>query len=128
FYIAEGGQLKGGRILRINKKGEIKILIDNLPSFGDHHTNGPIIKDNYIYFSQGVSTNSGVVGIDNYNFGWLKRFPDFHDIPCEDITLTGENFESDNPLAEDGTAVTGAFVPFNTQTKKGELIKGKIPC
>ena len=45
------------------------------PAYGDHHTNGPVIKDGYIYFSTGTATNAGVVGPDNAEFGWLKRFP-----------------------------------------------------
>ena len=66
FYIAEGGVLKGGKIIRISKAGEKEVLIEDLPSLGDHHTNGPVIHGVYLYFSQGTATNSGVVGVDNY--------------------------------------------------------------
>src|SRR4051812_6701406 len=31
FYVAEGGQMKGGRILRIGADGRISALIENLP-------------------------------------------------------------------------------------------------
>jgi len=99
FYVAEGGQMKGGRILRITPDGRLSALIENLPSFGDHHTNGPAIgRDGQIYFTVGVATNAGVVGEDNFKFGWLKRFPQFHDVPCRDIELSGQNFESPNVL------------------------------
>ena len=130
FYVAEGGQMKGGRILRISPEGRISALIENLPSFGDHHTNGPAIgRDGQIYFTVGVATNSGVVGEDNFKFGWLKRFPKFHDIPCQDITLSGQNFESPNVLGDDkGKVQTGAFVPFGTTTNAGQVIKGQLPC
>ncbi|MDQ3003573.1 MAG: hypothetical protein M3Y08_20235, partial [Fibrobacterota bacterium] len=40
-YLAEGGQLRGGRILRVGMDGSIEALVENLPSYGDHHTNGP---------------------------------------------------------------------------------------
>jgi hypothetical protein len=40
FFIAEGGVMEGGRILRITKDGAITALISALPSYGDHHTNG----------------------------------------------------------------------------------------
>ena len=73
YYFAEGGAMEGGRILKITKEGTITPLISNLPSVGDHHTNGPVIKDGYIYFGQGVATNSAVVGKDNADFGWLLR-------------------------------------------------------
>ncbi len=130
FYVAEGGEREGGKILRINMDGSIKELIANLPSVGDHHTNGPVIKDGYIYFGQGTATNSSVVGPDNKEFGWLMRKKDFHDIPCADIVLNGINFTSENVLAEGskGEATTGAYSPFNQSTIPGEIKKGSIPC
>lgn len=130
FYVSEGGELEGGKILRISPKGETKVLVDNLPSTGDHHTNQLIIQHDYIYFGQGTATNSGVVGQDNADFGWLKRNKDFHDIPCQDIKLTGENYTSPNVLTEDDNdeISTGAFVPFGKSTSPGEVIKGSLPC
>jgi glucose/arabinose dehydrogenase len=70
------------------------------------------------------------VGTDNYEFGWLKRTPELHDVPCKDVTLAGANFTSSNPLTpdEDDKATTGAFVPFGTSTQKGQVIPGKVPC
>lgn len=131
FYVAEGGELEGGKILKISPEGKITELIKGLPSTGDHHTNGAIIgPDGYIYFGQGTATNSAVVGEDNAKFGWLKRNPEFHDVPCRDITLTGQNFESENALKPESKekVTTGAYSPFGTPTKKGQIIKGKIPC
>jgi glucose/arabinose dehydrogenase len=130
FYIAEGGEMEGGRILKVTKEGAITPLISNLPSIGDHHTNGPVIKDGYIYFGQGTATNSGVVGEDNADFGWLLRKKDFHDIPCKDIILKGENYTSSNVLTTDpkDVATTGAYSPFGTATTEGQVIKGSLPC
>jgi glucose/arabinose dehydrogenase len=130
FYVAEGGELEGGRILRIAPDGSITALVRDLPSQGDHHTNGPAIgSDGAIYFGQGTATNAAVVGTENADFGWLKRFPAFHDAPCGDIKLTGENFTSDNPLAPGGGKVTtGAFAPFGTPTMAGQIVRGRIPC
>ncbi|CAN5339362.1 hypothetical protein BH23BAC1_BH23BAC1_07210 [soil metagenome] len=131
FYIAEGGQIEGGKILRIDRNGRTEVLLENLPGYGDHHTNGPTISnDGYIYFGLGVATNSGVIGEDNYDFGWLNRFPEFSDIPCQNIILTGKNYETDNFLdQESGEKVkTGAFVPFGQETKEGQVIQGAIPC
>lgn len=130
FYIAEGGAAEGGRILKISPEGQITALVSNLPSVGDHHTNGLVIMDGYLYFGQGTATNSGIVGPDNKDFGWLARQPDFHDIPCGDIFLSGQNYESDQVLADDPNkiAVTGAFSAFNDATDPGEVIKGQIPC
>jgi glucose/arabinose dehydrogenase len=130
FYVSEGGEANGGKILRISPDGQIKTLVENLPSVGDHHTNVPVIMDGYLYFGQGTATNSAVVGEDNAKLGWLTRKPDFHDIPCADITLTGENFESADVLTEDPNdkAVSGAYSPFGKSTSPGEVIKGKVPC
>lgn len=130
FYVSEGGALKGGRILRISMDGNIRPLIEDLPSYGDHHTNGPVVADGYVYFAQGTATNAGVVGEDNADFGWLKRRSDFHDVPCEDIILNGVNYESKNVLTDDpdDLASTGAFVPFNTPTTEGQVVKGSVPC
>lgn len=129
FYIAEGGEFEGGKILKVNPDGQISALIDGLPTMGDHHTNGPAIgPDGALYFGLGTATNSGVVGEDNAQFGWLKRKPDFHDVPCEDVKLTGRTFVSANPLSRDGEARTGAFVPFGQTTTPGQTIKGSVPC
>jgi hypothetical protein len=130
FYIAEGGEMDGGKILKITKDGNITPLVSNLPSVGDHHTNGPVIKDGYIYFGQGTATNSGVVGEDNAQFGWLLRKKDFHDIPCTDVILSGQNYSSANVLTDDPNdqTTTGTYVPFGTSTTAGQTIKGQVPC
>ncbi|MEY4939693.1 MAG: hypothetical protein RIQ93_1428 [Verrucomicrobiota bacterium] len=129
FIIADGNVLQGGRILRVNRTGQISELVTNLPSFGDHHTNGPVVgPDGWIYFSQGTATNSGVVGEDNAKFGWLKRRPEFHDVPGQDITLTGENFPSADAVgANAGRGVqTGAFLPFGVASQPGQTIRGAV--
>jgi hypothetical protein len=55
FYVAGGGELNGGRILRITSSGTKSVLVENLPSKGDHHTNGSVIgPDGEIYFGQGL--------------------------------------------------------------------------
>jgi len=130
FYVAEGGEMEGGRILKITKDGTVTSLISELPSMGDHHTNGPVIKDGYIYFGQGTATNSSVVGPDNAEFGWLLRKKNFHDIPCKDLVLNGQNYTSANPLTDDpnDTATTGAYQSFGTATTPGQIIKGAVPC
>ncbi|GAB3826816.1 hypothetical protein GCM10028895_38300 [Pontibacter rugosus] len=116
--------------MRISPNGNIAPLVENLPTMGDHHTNGPVIgPDGSLYFGLGTATNSGIVGPDNYDYGWLKRHPEFHDIPCRDIVLKGHNFTSEIPLgSKSGKQTTGAYSPYGTPTKEGEVIKGSIPC
>jgi len=129
FYIAEGGALEGGRILRITDEGKISTIVENLPTRGDHHANGPAIgPDGWLYFGLGTATNSAVVGEDNLKFGWLRRYPDFHDTPCRDVTLAGKNYSTIDLLKGSGEVSTGAFVPFGTSTSNGEVIRGGVPC
>ena len=123
FYIAEGGVLEGGRILRVDSEGAVTVLIDDLPSVGDHHTNGPALApDGSLYFGIGSATNSGVVGDDNIAFGWVGRYPRFCDIPGETITLRGQNFESETRQG------TGAYSPLGVSAFEGETIRGETLC
>lgn len=131
FLVAQGGEVGGGRIVRFDPDGEATVLVDDLPSLGDHHTNGPVVgPDGFVYFGQGTATNSGVVGPDNADFGWLLRHPDFHDTPCEDIVLAGVNYPSPDVLTEGSkqTVWTGAYVPFGTPTQPQQVIKGSNRC
>ncbi|HET8854561.1 MAG TPA: hypothetical protein VFM60_01445 [Salinimicrobium sp.] len=130
FYIAEGGQLEGGKILKVSKDGLAEVLVEGLPSFGDHHTNGPVVRDGYVYFGQGTATNSGVVGNDNAAFGWLYRKENFHDIPCKDIVVNALNHKTENVLTEnpDDIAVTGPFSAYNQTVEQDQIIQGRIPC
>jgi glucose/arabinose dehydrogenase len=129
FYVAEGGELEGGAILRITLDGEVARVLADLPSHGDHHTNGPVAgPDGWLYFGQGTATNAGVVGEDNARMGWLRRLPDFHDRPCRDVTLAGRNFTTPDPLAPDETVTTGAFSPLGRPTEAGQVVAGRLPC
>lgn len=129
FYVSEGGY--PGKIARITPGGASSIIVDGLPSKGDHHTDRPRVgPDGWIYFGQGSITNSGVVGEDNFYYGWLGPRPFLHDIPGQDVTLVGTNFSSQPvmPPAPVPLVSTGAFVPFGTKTQPGQVIAGQVPC
>jgi len=129
FIVSDGGY--PGKIIRLDPNGNRSIILDNLPGLGNYHTNmvavGP---DEKIYFSQGALTNTGVIGMDAYELGWLGRLPHNCDVPGYDIVLSGENFETVNPLAQDGEikAKTGSFSPFNTPSESGQQLKARLPC
>jgi glucose/arabinose dehydrogenase len=130
LYVAQGGAFEGeGRIVKFGLDGRETVVVARLPS-GDHHTNGPIVSDGWIYFGQGTVTNSGVVGKDNHDFGWLERQPKLHDIPCKEVTLVGTNFTGPDPStpAEDDQATTGAYLPFGTPSTARQRIEGALPC
>ncbi|MCK6547444.1 PQQ-dependent sugar dehydrogenase [Myxococcota bacterium] len=106
-------------------------LVTDLPAKGDHFNENVVVgPDGRVYFTIGTVTNSGVVGIDNYLFGWLPESPDLADVACRDLTLTGVNFTSGDPLTTDptDTATTGAFLPFGTPSTMGQVIMGQLPC
>jgi len=129
LYISEGGH--PGRISRLDLDGRQTVILDNLPGPGNYHTNmvtfGP---DGKLYFSQGAMTNTGIVGLDAYELGWLRRLPHAHDLPGYDITLAGVSVETENPLSQERAARirTGAFVPFGTTTEAGQRILAQLPC
>jgi glucose/arabinose dehydrogenase len=130
LYVSEGGH--PARISRFDVDGRLQaVILDNLPGPGNYHTNmvafGP---DNKLYFSQGAMTNTGIIGLDAYELGWLRRLPHGHDLPGFDIVLNGVNVETANPLraTENGRVETGAFVPFGVRTERGERIQSQLPC
>jgi len=121
-----------GKISVLRGEGKVEDLVTHLPSLGDHHNNqlalGPDAK---IYFGQGVATNSGVVGIDNFLFLWLAKYPDFHDKPAKDVRLRGETFTTINPtMLGDAKATklarTAAFSPFGAGDPKDNVVRGTV--
>jgi glucose/arabinose dehydrogenase len=128
LYVSEGGT--PGRISRLELEGTRTTLVDHLPGPGNYHTNtvafGP---DGLMYFSQGALTNSGVIGLDAYELGWLKRLPHACDVPGMNVTLSGECFETHDPTANGGErALTGAFSPFGIPTPPGLRLRRQLPC
>jgi len=118
-------------LFRLDRNGaNLQEVVTGLRGLGDHQANYPVVgPDGKLYFGQGTVTNSGIVGGDDYAFEWLPKFPDFHDVPAEDITLTGRNFEQPNVLDNlQGTVRTGAFVPYGTATEPGQVIRGDVRC
>src|SRR6266850_3700057 len=76
------------RIVTVNlKSGAVTPVITGLPT-GDHPTEQILVKDGWLYWSQGSATNSGVTGHDNGGGG------NQHDIACQDITLSQNVFDS----------------------------------
>jgi glucose/arabinose dehydrogenase len=126
--VASGGQVfvthrdenGRGRITAFSYDGKTppRTVVADLPANGDygitdiaiHPTNGRI------YFGVGAATNSAVVGLDNLQDGWTKRYPRFCDVPYVDVKLTGFRFDTKNPFASifggNDLAVTGPFQPF----------------
>jgi len=94
------GQNNSSRIVTVDPMtGLVTPFITGLPT-GDHPTEQLAFKANWIYWSQGSTTNSGVVGRDNG--GGANQ----QDIPCQDIVL------SDNLFDSGGGVKTSGYSPF----------------
>lgn len=87
--------------------GQVTPFITGLPT-GDHPTEQLAFKDGYIYWSQGSTTNSGVVGRDNG--GGANQ----QDIPCQDIVLSSNVFDSGGGKKTSGYSAFGVQRPGAT--------------
>ena len=122
-----------GKISVLDAPGStLRDLVTDLPSYGDHHNNQLAIgPDGKLYFGQGVATNSGVVGVDNFVFGWLGTHPKVHDIPARDIKVSTKTFVTLDPMVltsdkEPPLVRTGAFQPFGQGAAKDGVVKGSV--
>ena len=98
-----GGNINSSRVVILDLATlKVKPFISNLPT-GDHPSEQLAFKDGWIYWSQGSTTNSGVVGRDNG--GGTNQ----HDIPCQDIVLSNNVFDSG------GGVKTSGYSDFGTQ-------------
>ncbi|HEV2953107.1 MAG TPA: sugar dehydrogenase [Candidatus Dormibacteraeota bacterium] len=128
IYVSEGG---AGRITSIDLDGQNPTpIVEGMPGPGNYHTNTAVVgPDGRLYFTQGAMTNMGIVGLDAYEMGWLRRLPHAHDVPGLDMVLTGVNVTTNNPLPEiaEETVATGAFSPFGTATGPGQVVPAGTP-
>ena len=121
----------GGTVSIIEEDGSLRNIITGLPGLGDHQPNQLVFQDGAMYLSIGTVTNSAVVGNDNAVFGWLEKPEkrDLHDIPCEDITLTDQTFETENVLGDNPATVrTSAYSPYGVVQPAGTIIEGNPKC
>jgi glucose/arabinose dehydrogenase len=84
--------------------------------------------DGRLYFSQGAMTNTGIIGLDAYDLGWLKRLPHMHDLPGLDVVLDGAAVETRDPFHDGARVVTGAFAAFGTTHPPGTRLRATLPC
>ncbi len=104
------GQNNSSRIVTVDPvTGNVTPFITGLPT-GDHPTEQFAFDGRYIYWSQGSTTNSGVVGRDNG--GGANQ----QDIPCQDIVLSQNVFDSG------GGKMTSGYSAFGVQ-RPGATVK-----
>jgi hypothetical protein len=105
---AHNGPNNSSRIVNVDPMtGQVTPFITGLPT-GDHPTEQLAFKGGWIYWSQGSTTNSGVVGLDN---GGGANQPD---IPCQDIVLSDNVFQSAEGVTTSGYSAFGVARPSAT--------------
>ena len=131
FYITHRNQGDlTGAVSRVTPDGDVTELFSGIiDSQSEHQINdirmGP---DGRMYVAVGPTGNAGVVGPSIAP--WVMRSRDVRPTPCEDIVLTGRNFQTPNFLSSDpdDMVLTGAYVPFGTETQPGQVIEGVEKC
>src|SRR5881409_2106411 len=105
------GNNNSSRIVTVNPDtGSVSPFITGLPT-GDHPAEQITFKgDGHIYWSQGSTTNSGVVGHDNG--GGANQ----QDIPCQNIKLSNNVFDSGGGVKTSGYSPFGMRRPGATVT------------
>ncbi|MGK7391516.1 MAG: hypothetical protein ACNS60_14270 [Candidatus Cyclobacteriaceae bacterium M2_1C_046] len=111
--------------------GEFKTIVNGLPSWGEFLNAKPIFKDGKMVFFLSTQGNSGVI-----ESHWVKVIdmfnkPGAHEIPGEDITLTGQNYWVPTHkvnIVDKDSVKTGAYMPLGELAEKGQTIKGELIC
>jgi glucose/arabinose dehydrogenase len=124
--VAVGGKLfvthqdgtGNGVVTAFGYDGSHTPVVSDIPARGDYKMGDISVDQNgRLYFTVGAATNSAVVGLDNWDAGWVRDHPEFCDVPYLPLKLQGYRFNSDNPLAGlfsgAAIAVTGPFQAFN---------------
>jgi hypothetical protein len=108
-----------GRLTAFNYDGSHFTVDGDFPAEGDYGMTDVTVNpnDGRVYFGLGSMTNSGVVGLDNFQEGWVRDHPQACDLPYGKLKLLGYRFDTHNPFAglfgPDDTAVTAPDQPFN---------------
>lgn len=106
-------------------------IINGIPSWGEFHNYKPIFgPDGKMYFFLSTQGNAGT--IDAHWIEVMRAFDktEAHDSPCEDVVLTGENYEMPDlrTEAEGDSTLTGVYVPLGTATQPGQTIPAQEWC
>lgn len=134
--VHDGGlyvSVKGGYFTEIHRYDlqtkERTVIVDTMPDGGWHEPGGPIFgPDGLMYFGQGSVSLQGVNLPAGYSEDVAKH-PLAHDVPGQDVTLTGNNVWSRDPRTPVPFLVaTGPFKPFGVPARKGEVVKGQFWC
>ncbi len=124
IYVSHRDKDDLGVISAVGYDGKGRTIVAGLPAQGDYGvTDLAFSRDGRLYFGVGSATNSGVVGLDNWDNGEVQRHPKLADkpyvpssAPDRAIRLRGPRFFTKDPPAglfqNTERAVTAPFQPF----------------
>lgn len=126
FYISHRAEDRTGAVSRVAPDGTVTELFRGVIDSGSEHPLSDIQvgPDGRMYLTTGPAGNAAVLGKDEERF--VRLTPSLHTTPAQDIVLLGKNFKMANYLSNQkgDSVLTGAYVPFNTETRPGQVIKG----
>ena len=111
--------------------GEFNTIVNGLPSWGEFLNAKPIFKDGKMYFFLSTQGNSGVQEAHWVNVIDIFKKPNAHEVPGEDVVLTGLNFwvpTKKVSIMNKDSVLTGIYVPLGTVTKAGQIVEGQEIC
>jgi glucose/arabinose dehydrogenase len=117
-YVSHRDEDGWGVITAFDYEGNHTTIVGDLPARGDHSVTDLAIHptNGRLYFGLGSATNSGVVGLDNWDVGWLDYYPGFSDQSLANLKLNGYRFTTKNPkgglFGGDDIAVTAPYQAF----------------
>lgn len=123
IYVLHHDEHDRGVLSAIDYAGVTETIAADLPTEGEHGVLDLVLNrfDQRLYFSIGSMTNSGVVGLDNWEQGWVEEHAYGCDIPAVPLKLLGYRFDTANPragiLGGANITVTAPFQPFGVSNQ-----------
>jgi glucose/arabinose dehydrogenase len=123
LYVSHRDHDGKGVVTSLGMDGSHTTIVADLPAQGDYGVTDVVIHNGRVYFGIGSATNSGVVGLDNFD-AWVKHHPEVHDevySPTDTAWKSyGYKFNTPNPWAglfAPDIALTGPFQAFGHNTE-----------
>ncbi|MEM7809523.1 MAG: hypothetical protein AAF561_15550 [Planctomycetota bacterium] len=107
-----------------DRRPPMRTVVGELPARGDHAVTDLALHPltGRLFFGVGSATNSGVVGLDNNEAGWLGRHRDFHDVPLVPLKIFGYRFDTEDPFRGLIYPDKVNTAPFNAFGQSGQRI------
>jgi glucose/arabinose dehydrogenase len=115
-YVSHRDSRDMGVITEFDLNGNHKTIVAELPAQGDYGVTDlaipPSPVEPRLYFGVGSATNSGVVGLDNWQEGWARKHRQACDLAFQSLYLRGFRFDVPNPEASIFTPSSLVTVPY----------------